>query len=304
MTDNDRRRLSIPLNIIKGSVNTSKHVTNQRYITDFRRVSEDVNIPHHVNNKIPDSVSEIEMDFGNNYLFTPNNVPLDNRVIKFGYASLLENVNCESIFEESEQVSNNNFEGSINYSVSFGRGHNMIDTSNSSINNNHLFLLRKDNFKLFQLHSKCLTLKETMNLWYMLPNEIQENIIVMIEKLDALSNNNYDYFWIEDCYANMIKIVSVSNLMEICTNKKKSVRWKNLSNGNIIVHRYSIPYISPKYNLIFSNTIKNNRKCCLLSIWLFMIFVISLAIILTIILDSKESISFSKRNHTNFMVQG
>uniref|UniRef100_A0A0K0ENA5 Uncharacterized protein n=1 Tax=Strongyloides stercoralis TaxID=6248 RepID=A0A0K0ENA5_STRER len=303
MTENGKRRFSIPLNVFKISNNNNKNVTNFKS-TNFRRVSEDVNIPHHINNNIVTIGSQNDIELKNYYQFSPNCVPLDNRVIKYGYASLLEMMKCETIFEANEQILDNYYNSKDKIEMPFDMRNTKPETINSSDNKNQLFLLRKDNFKLVQLNSKCLPLNETVSLWCMLPEEIQENIFLMIEKRDMLTNNNYDYFWIEDCYANTIKILSISNLIKIKMSKKKSVRWRNLSNGNIIIHRYSIPYIPPKYNLLFVNTIKNNKKCCLLSIWIFMIFVISIAIIATIILDSKESSHFNKRNHTNFLMHG
>ncbi|CEF71484.1 Hypothetical protein SRAE_X000080900 [Strongyloides ratti] len=303
MTENGKRRFSIPLNVFKNSSNSVKNITNQRR-ADFRRVSEDVNIPHHINNNISNMDSQSEMELRDCYQFSPNSVPLDNRVIKFGYASLLEVVKCETILEANEQNLDNCFESSNNNETTFDSKNSIPETINISDNKNQLFLLRKDNFKLVQLHSKCLQLNETVNLWCMLPEEIQENIILMIDKRDVVLNNNYDYIWIEDCYANTIKIVSVSNLIKVSRSKKKSVRWRNLSNGNLTIHRYSIPYIPPKYNLLFINTIKNNKKCCLLTIWIFMIFVISVAITVIIILDSKEATNYNRRNHTNFMMYG
>uniref|UniRef100_A0A0N4ZDH4 Sortilin_C domain-containing protein n=1 Tax=Parastrongyloides trichosuri TaxID=131310 RepID=A0A0N4ZDH4_PARTI len=304
MADEKNRRLSIPLNILKSTNGKTKVVTNQGH-TDFRRVSEDINIPHHINNNnVQISIPPSEMELRGYYPFTPNIVPLDDRIIKFGYASLLENVLCETISESNEQYSNNKYAPKANCDMLFGTTGDSVNMLDNLDNNNQLYLLRKDNYKLAQFRSKCLSLEDTSQLWNLLPEDVQMEIFLTIEKRDLISSNNCEYIWIEDCYANTIKILSMSNLLEVSTNKKKSVRWRNSSNGNIIVHRYSIPYISPKYNLIFMNTIRNNKKCCLMSVWLFMIFVISVAIVVTIILDSKQPIAFTRNNYTSFMMQG
>uniref|UniRef100_A0AC35U761 Uncharacterized protein n=1 Tax=Rhabditophanes sp. KR3021 TaxID=114890 RepID=A0AC35U761_9BILA len=314
MNNSKERRLSIPLHILKGQnfCNTSASVYQQN--SSVRRVSEDVNIPRRTNNSSNQKHQQYAVNQGNLREYSINTNPIDHhqiilnekRIYAYGFASLLEDVSSKNsqdilrcqLFQSGKNEECCSMPGIAEGNIS---EHEILPHPQLPP---LLFLLRRDNDKLMRFYSLPLSYNDTSVFLNALPDAIQDDISNFIERRENVNRVHYDYLWIEDHYTHTITLLFTGHLQNIMASKNKRVRWRNASKDNVIIYRYSMPYISPKCGMIFINTIKRHRKCCLMVLWFLMIFVISIAIVLAIVFDKSAHPNSTRLNVVNYIKHG
>ncbi|CAD5219100.1 unnamed protein product [Bursaphelenchus okinawaensis] len=219
--------------------------------------------------------------------------------ISFGYAASIQAVRVET-------------HASVSVSDEEGSSYNDDQPSTSVTESDQTyregeFFARMPNKVIVPLSCECLSGREADVFLEALGDKNRDKIQKYLEKEEP-DIGEY-HIWIRNDDTSQVTVVSIKALENHFRSERvKRVKWRHMSLDKASIYRYSVPVITTKFRLRIVHFLSRNYRCCILCVWCFVIFFISIGIVLTVIVGStpiarpyNESVPYSTthRPHLN-----